>query len=159
MNAMLPSPTLPAFPPIVPFWVDPPPITWVDFRPDPSARERSARILVVDDDAAIAATVTAILEDEGYSVLVARDGAEALGLLEGSAGAVDLILLDMRMPGMDGWAFAQAYRQLPRPHAPVVTMTAAHSAQTWASEIASEGVLPKPFELTDLLSVVERFTA
>ena len=146
-------------PAVFPVWDHIPPIHWVVLRPGEMARERSARILVVDDDPAIAATVSEILKDEGYAVLIARDGAEAMQLLGGSAGAIDLILLDMRMPGMDGWAFAAAYRQLPGPHAPLVTMTAAQSAHAWAQEIDAQGVLAKPFELPDLLRIVERFTA
>lgn len=123
----------------------------------PSAQRK--RILVVDDEPEISSVVQEILEDEGYDVLTASDGGAALALLDRESRPPDLILLDMRMPGINGWEFAAAYRQRPGPHAPLVTMTAAHDAQRWAHDIDAAGVLGKPFELLDLLEVVERLTA
>src|SRR5690242_7888415 len=66
-------------------------------------------ILVVDDDETIAMTIESFLTEEGYTVMVAQNGKEALERAEESPPAV--ILLDMKMPVMDGWAFASAYRQ------------------------------------------------
>lgn len=113
-------------------------------------------VLVVDDDARVRDTVGAALEFEGYSVLHAADGAEALAAL--AAGALPcLILLDMRMPVLNGWEFASRYRQLHATHAPIVVMTAAHDAHAWAREVAADGVLPKPFDLTDLDAILRRY--
>jgi CheY-like chemotaxis protein len=116
----------------------------------------SARILVVDDDEGILGFVTEALAEEGYEVLAARDGAEALE--QASREPPDLILLDMRMPVMDGWQFTAAYRSRPGPHAPIIVMTAARDAPGIANEIHAQGCLPKPFTLTDLLDVAARFT-
>jgi CheY-like chemotaxis protein len=58
---------------------------------------------------------------------------------------------------MDGWTFAHAYRQRPGPHAPIVVLTAARDAANWAAQIDTQGVLAKPFELDQLLDIVERF--
>ena len=116
------------------------------------------RVLVVDDDPSIRETVGEILVEEGYEVVSAGDGAEALALLDEHAQPFDLVLLDMRLPRVNGWDFAAAYRQRPGPHAPLVAMTAAHNAHQWAREIAAADVLPKPFELDDLLDLVERLT-
>ena len=120
---------------------------------------RGRCILVIDDDPQIPLVVREILEDEGYTVLTASDGREALDVIDHAPGPPDLILLDMRMAGMNGWDFAAAYRRRSGPHAPLVTMTAAHDAALWSREIGADGVLPKPFELDDLLNVVERFTS
>jgi CheY-like chemotaxis protein len=111
-------------------------------------------ILVVDDDTSILETITAILEGEGYEVTTATNGVEALELLERVTPL--LILLDMRMPVLDGWGVAKALaaRDL---HVPVVVMTAAENAKRWADEIKAQGHLAKPFELTALLEAVERF--
>src|SRR6185503_17200868 len=68
------------------------------------------RILIVDDDAPIRAFVKQALAGEGYDVREAADGAAALAAVEREA--VDLVLLDLWMPVMDGWQFAEAYRQL-----------------------------------------------
>ena len=117
---------------------------------------RPARpVLVVDDDPTIRALVVEALTDDGYPVVEATDGQEALQL----CGTADpcLILLDMRMPVMDGWAFASAYREQFRLRAPVIVMTAARDARTWADQIGADGVLPKPFDLADLSALVQRF--
>ena len=110
-------------------------------------------VLVVDDDEAIREFVETALSDEGYEVMTAQHGAAALGLIEQRQPAV--ILLDMRMPVMDGWQFAQAYREQPGPHAPIIVVTAAREASERAAQIGAEGVLPKPFRLVELLDLVE----
>ena len=115
------------------------------------------RVLVIDDDEAILGFIRDVLTDEGYQVLEAIDGAEALS--EASREPPDLILLDMRMPRMDGWQFAQAYRATPGPHAPIIVITAARDAQDMATEIHAQGYLAKPFTIEDLLATVERHTA
>jgi DNA-binding response OmpR family regulator len=116
-----------------------------------------ATILVVDDDDAIRAFVAMALADEGYAVREARDGREAL-----AAAAADqpcAILLDMRMPTMDGWAFAAAYRARTDRPAPLVCMTAAADVARRGAEIAAEAALAKPFDLDDLVATVGRFCA
>jgi two-component system chemotaxis response regulator CheY len=119
--------------------------------------------LVVEDDAYIRATVAACLEDEGYRVATAPHGRAALDLLErrreGGGGPPWIILLDMRMPVMDGWSFADAYRQTPGPHAQIVVITAAHDADERASAVAARAVLPKPFDVDELLDTVRRCAA
>ena len=110
------------------------------------------RILVVDDDDTIRELIVMALDDEGYETAVACHGAEALAQL-GRCPA-DLILLDMRMPVMDGWEFARAYRAAPGPHAPMVVLTAGRSASEAATTIGAAAYLAKPFELEHLLGTV-----
>lgn len=111
------------------------------------------RVLVVDDEPAIRATVAAMLESEGYAVIEATNGAEALAYLESESP--DLVLLDMRMPVLDGWGFAAELRR--RGHGvPIVVMTAARDAAHWASEIAASAFVAKPFGFDDLISAVEQ---
>lgn len=111
------------------------------------------RVLIVDDEPDIRATVSAMLEIEGYRVDEAINGADALRVLEDRTP--DLILLDMRMPVLDGWGFANELRQ--RGHrTPIVVMTAARDAARWASEIAASAFVAKPFGFDDLISAVER---
>ena len=114
-------------------------------------------ILVVDDDASIAGLVAAALEDEGYSVAVARNGVEALAFVQGRMPR--LVLLDMRMPEMNGWEFAAAYRELPAPRAPIVVMTAGRDAAEKARDINADGYLGKPFDLDQLIEVVAQYAA
>jgi CheY-like chemotaxis protein len=112
-------------------------------------------ILIVDDDHTISSAVEFILMEEGYAVVVAANGKEALQRV--ADREPQLILLDMKMPIMDGWAFATIYRQQPGPHAPIVIMTAAHDWQRRAIEVGADGCLAKPFDLDDLLDLVTRF--
>jgi CheY-like chemotaxis protein len=114
------------------------------------------RVLVVDDEPGIRETVTAMLEIEGYDVAEAKNGADALAQVE--ARQPDVILLDMRMPVVDGWAFAAELRA--RDLAiPIVVMTAARDAARWAGEIAATAFVAKPFGFDDLLQAVERARA
>jgi two-component system, chemotaxis family, chemotaxis protein CheY len=113
-------------------------------------------ILVVDDDDVILGFIEMALKDEGYEVLQAPNGAAALELTRSHQPG--LILLDMKMPVMDGWAFAKAYFEEPRARAPIVVMTAAADAARRAEDIGAEAYLPKPFDLDDLLILVGRMT-
>jgi CheY-like chemotaxis protein len=111
------------------------------------------QILVVNDDATILISVAELLELEGYAVATAGNGAEALELTRDLRPR--LVLLDMRMPVLDGWAYARAVRDhefVPR----IVVMTAAQDARRWADEIGADGYIPKPFEADELIEAVER---
>lgn len=120
-----------------------------------SARELP--ILLVDDDESILTTIELLLAEEGYAVAVAANGRDALQRI--AAQRPCLILLDMKMPVMDGWAFAAAYRELPGPHAPIVVMTAAHDSHQRAAEICADGVIAKPFDVNHLLDLVRKYAA
>jgi CheY-like chemotaxis protein len=112
-------------------------------------------ILVVDDDAALRRIVVALLTDEGYAVMEAADGAAALARArEGTPG---LILLDMRMPVLNGWEFARRYRAQPPPHAPIICVTAALDAAARGTQIGAVASLSKPFDLDELLTLVRRY--
>jgi CheY-like chemotaxis protein len=112
--------------------------------------------LVVEDEPEIRDFVSMVLDSQGYRVSTAANG--ALALEEVDREPVDLILLDMRMPVMDGWRFARAYRAASGPHAPIVVLTAAQDAAARAAQINAEGYLGKPFDLDDLLRVVDEYT-
>src|ERR1051326_1742871 len=98
-------------------------------------------ILVVDDEWEIRNLVSETLTSEGYLVLPATNGAEALAVMDGAR--VSLALLDMRMSVLDGWGFARELRER-RSWLPVVVMSAAINAQQWADEIGAAGSLSKP---------------
>jgi two-component system chemotaxis response regulator CheY len=112
------------------------------------------RILIVDDDESIRDMIEIVLSAEGYAVRTAPHGQAALELVEEAPPT--LILLDMRMPVLDGWGFARVYRQRPGPHAPIVVLTAARDAAARAAEIQADGYLGKPFNLGELLDLVNQ---
>jgi DNA-binding response OmpR family regulator len=114
----------------------------------------SAPILVVEDDPDLLALVEMILADAGYRVATAPEGRAALACVAREMPA--LILLDMRMPGMNGWEFAREFRARFGAAAPIVVITAAENARARAEEIGAEGWLAKPFDIDDVLRAVER---
>jgi two-component system chemotaxis response regulator CheY len=113
-------------------------------------------ILVVDDDPDILEALSEILEAEGFEIRRARNGKEALERLEPDPPR--LILLDLMMPVMDGWEFAQRMRQKPQAISsiPLIVLSADRNVGSKASDIGAVGHLAKPFELNDLLELVRR---
>jgi two-component system, chemotaxis family, chemotaxis protein CheY len=118
---------------------------------------RHKQILIVDDDPEIREMLEITLAEEGYDVLSAADGAAALVVLE--RHSPHLILLDMRMPVMDGWGFARAYAERPGPRAPILVMTAAVDASVWAREVGACASVAKPFDLNHLLESIAEHAA
>jgi two-component system, chemotaxis family, chemotaxis protein CheY len=112
-------------------------------------------ILVVDDDETILTSIEFFLNEEGYAVVTAPNGEVALQRVAQHQPA--LILIDMKMPVMDAWAFAAAYRAQPGPYAPLVVMTAAHDSRARAAEIGADDCLAKPFDVDKLLEVIQRY--
>lgn len=119
-----------------------------------------ARILVVDDDAAIQATIRLLLERAGHSVVTAGDGRKGLTLFE--AGDFDLLLLDIFMPGMDGFETMRMVRRL-RPLVPIIVISgrpiapddgSAPDFLTMAIKLGAVSSLQKPFKPAALLAAV-----
>jgi CheY-like chemotaxis protein len=112
------------------------------------------RILLVDDDESIRQVVSIFLTDEGYEVAGAGNGRAALDVVH--EFQPEIILLDLRMPVMDGCEFARTYRALPGPHAPIIAFVAALHAEEQRDQIGAVTVLPKPFDLEELLGAVDQ---
>ena len=119
---------------------------------------RSARhVLVVDDDKMLREVLIGALEDEGYTVRAARNGREALVLLE--QWRPDVILLDLMMPEMDGWAFRSRQLQLPAwADIPVIVLSAGPNLRYGVDSLRSTAIFPKPFDLDLLLAAVDKVT-
>ena len=116
---------------------------------------RAPYLLVVDDDTDLREVVGAVLEDAGYEVSLARHGEEALRLVEDRRP--DLILLDMKMPVMDGWEFARELRARLKDQLPtIVVLTAAENPSARAADIGAAGWLGKPFDIQELREEVAR---
>ena len=112
------------------------------------------RVLVIDDDPSIRLVIGYVLRDEGYQVDEAPDGQAALESIQ--RHHPDVILLDMKMPAMDGWEFARRYRERYGHRAPILVLTAAQDAARRGEDVDAEDYLPKPFDLDTL---VERISA
>jgi two-component system response regulator MprA len=113
-------------------------------------------VLVVDDDLDLRLTLADALTMAGFRVLGAANGREALDLLLGRQKRPDVILLDMMMPEMDGWAFRDEQRR----HAaiariPVVVFTAHSLPSDTVESLGVAGYLQKPAPLKELVRAVQ----
>jgi CheY-like chemotaxis protein len=110
-------------------------------------------VLVVDDDEGVRAVMASALEDDGWAVATADNGRSALETLR--TAQPDAIILDLRMPVMDGITFADQYRIYPEPRAPLILISATVSLAAIRETGAVTG-LRKPVDLTVLLDTVRR---
>ena len=111
-------------------------------------------VLLVDDDAAVRRTIARFLEFEGFVVVEAGNGLEALNYLRTGAGA-SVIVLDLRMPVMDGWAFRREQRLDPRlEHIPVVIMSGADADRF--PELEAAAAFEKPVTMVQITGVIRK---
>ncbi|MCW8138221.1 MAG: response regulator transcription factor [Planctomycetota bacterium] len=116
-------------------------------------------LLLVEDDADIREDLAELLTDEGYEVETAPDGRAALAALRRRAGW-GLVLLDLMMPVMDGWAFRRAQLGDPALAAiPVVVISGAADLAGTARALGVAEAVQKPFELDALLAAIRRHAA
>jgi len=117
---------------------------------------KTATVLIVEDDPDTREMLGKFLELEGFQVETAANGQQALDRLENGA-APGVIVLDLMMPVMDGWEFAQRLRTKTHlPRIPIIVLSADRNVSNKAAEIGAVGHLAKPFELNDLLDMVRR---
>ncbi len=122
----------------------------------PTIVDEGARVLVVDDSATILKVVGTILEMHGYSVVVARDGIEALRKVD-NEGPFDLVLLDFVMPRMNGYQFCRELRSRDnQSDLPVVLMSARTPSigDRFVEQTGAVDALSKPFDARALVAVV-----
>jgi CheY-like chemotaxis protein len=112
-------------------------------------------VLVIEDDPELAEAEAVVLSAEGYRVLIAPDGRAALNQLQHERP--NLILLDMRMPGMNGWEFAESLHATHGNDIPVVVVTAAYDPDRRAKDVGAVDFLTKPFELDEFVEKVARY--
>ncbi|CAJ1002768.1 DNA-binding response regulator [Brevibacillus aydinogluensis] len=112
-----------------------------------------ATILVVDDDPHIRELVGVFLREEGFSVLEAADGREALALLETTRA--DLVILDIMMPNMDGWQLCRELRELYDTPMLMLTAKGETSQKIKGFQLGTDDYLVKPFEPLELVARVK----
>lgn len=115
------------------------------------------RILVVEDDRPILAALVELLDEEGYKVIGAGNGQEALEYLVQAAELPHLILLDLMMPVLDGIQFRAEQKKNPNiAGIPVVLMTADAHFESKKSLIEAKHYLRKPLDIENLLEVIKQ---
>lgn len=120
-----------------------------------SAPTRSPQVLVVDDEESIRKALTEALGDEGYDVLAAANGQEALEQLR-DAPVPTVAIIDLMMPVMSGWDLISVMRRMPQfASLPVVVISAMRPRDL------PDGVMyvAKPFDLTEILQLVQKHSA
>jgi CheY-like chemotaxis protein len=118
---------------------------------------RMSPVLLVDDDAAVRQTIARFLRFEGFVVVEASNGQEALTYLRTGAGA-SVIVLDLRMPVMDGWTFRREQRLDPQLEGiPVVIMSGADADRF--PELDAAAAFEKPVRMAQVAGAVRRLAA
>jgi len=119
------------------------------------APQAAKKVLVVDDEATVRFLLSRVLAHAGYAVEVATDGESALERIQ--AGRPDLVVLDLMMPGLDGWGVMRSLKQSASPP-PVLVVSAHGDAETprRAVEAGAAGYMTKPFALKALVEACGR---
>jgi CheY-like chemotaxis protein len=115
-------------------------------------------LLIVEDDPEARESLAAVLTSEGYKVIVAENGRAALDALREAPSAVCMILLDLFMPVMNGWAFRdEQIRDPALADIPVVIITADASAAQRMGKLGVAGAMTKPIDFDRLLAMVSTY--
>jgi CheY-like chemotaxis protein len=121
------------------------------------AKEQT-RVLVVDDDPDILDAIRFLLEDEGYAVTTTEKGDYAENLHDGNGGLPDIIILDVLLSGKDGRTICRHLKSRPTTHhIPIIMISAHPDAEEAAFAVGADEFVSKPFDMFNLLEVVQRF--
>ena len=116
------------------------------------------QVLAVDDDEMSLRLICCLLEHMGFSVFAARDGEMALATLRDTAKSVDLVLLNVGMPRMNGYEVCQAIRSDPLlARLPVIFVTAREITPALAETVGANGVLLKPYSISALQKKIAHY--
>ncbi len=126
--------------------------TDVTTRPEPVGD--SPTVLLVDDEPDILGFMELALREDGYHVVTASSGQDALAIVDRASPS--LILLDAKMPAMGGEEFLSELRRRPGPPVPVVLVTAVRMQPSEAASLGAQDLLAKPFDLDELQACVAR---
>jgi CheY-like chemotaxis protein len=119
----------------------------------PAVRADARPILLVDDDASVRRTIARFFTSEGFSVIEAENGHDALSYLRGGGDAA-VIVLDLRMPVMDGWTFRREQRLDPRlADIPVIVLSGADAEGV--PELNALAAFEKPVSLLEIVNLVK----
>lgn len=135
-----------------------------DFEPDHRGGDKRVaevtkkRVLVIDDDLPIRGMLAAALRQHGYQVLLAGDGGEGQRAL--TIHHPDIVLLDLAMPDVNGWDFLQRLQETGHlGKIPIIVVSAHLRVEPQAIlQMGVKAILPKPFNLPDLLDLIEHLS-
>jgi DNA-binding response OmpR family regulator len=120
------------------------------------AHETTGSLLLIEDEPAQRNALAVLLRHRGYAVAVAETGHDALRFL--AEQRPDLILLDMFLPELDGWAFLQKKQGELQDATPVLIMTGLNVAtREWAHSLGAEDIVRKPIHFDQLLEKIDTY--
>ncbi len=122
--------------------------------PDSPAPQRT--VLIVDDEDVIRDLIADVVSDRGYRVLTAASGKEAIEIVKAEKKAVNLVILDMLMPDLDGRQTYERMKQIvPDLHVLVATGFGREDVARGLMELGIRGVVSKPFHIEDLMTLID----
>ncbi len=122
-------------------------------RPRPADPVRSPTILLIDDDPGVLDSLRRVLSAEGWRIVTARTGEEALGRLRQEQP--NLVITDLRMAGVNGWDLV-FHERMERPELPIFVMTALPPEATGGADSFATEFFQKPLDLEELLAAIRR---
>lgn len=121
-----------------------------------TAQKKQKKVLIIDDDDSILDAMCLILEDVGYTVVATEKGSETLH--KAKTFKPHIILLDVLMSGFDGREICKTLKSdFSTKHIPIVMVSAHPGVAKKISEFGADDFLAKPFEVADLLAIIERY--
>jgi CheY-like chemotaxis protein len=124
-------------------------------RAEPTPSRGAETVLLAEDEESVRTMVRRVLEEQGYTVLSAASGREALDLAHDHTGAIDLVLTDVVMPGMDGGELVEAVRRL-RPQVRSICMSGYAEGSVRPETLGETTFLQKPFSPSALTRIVRQ---
>ena len=121
---------------------------------DAHGPRRAPLVLLIEDDADVRSTLSAILHNEGWDLIIAADGFDALAALD--QHDPDVVLLDWMMPVVDGPTFLRALREEYQRTTPVLVISAGRAREEAVREAGADAYLHKPFDIDDLMQALRR---
>ncbi len=117
-------------------------------------------VFITDDSPTARASISYVLKENGYTVLLAEDGVDALAKIRGQMDSIDLFLCDVNMPNMDGITLVGEIRKIQKcKFTPILMLTteSQESKKIEAKNAGASGWIVKPFEPEQLVNLVSRF--
>ena len=122
--------------------------------PDPAIPNSKGTILIVDDEPNVQWFISKTCQPMGYTTLTAGSGMEALKIIQECGEKIDLVLLDLKMPGMGGIEVLKGMRKH-QPDIPVIVLTALHDKKEECEKLSIEAFIKKPYSLEELYQRIE----
>jgi CheY-like chemotaxis protein len=124
-------------------------------RATPCATPRQYGILIVDDEGCVRSVLNLGMRQRGFAVWLASDGQEALNMYRCYRETIDVVLLDVQMPGADGPRTLAALQELnPRVRCCFMTGNLGDYTERWLLDLGAETVIPKPFRLAEVTEIL-----